>query len=54
MASTTTNYGLATDVVVDDFVEPAHQNRVADTLDRALGEFLAQMMPAGAMTERCM
>lgn len=50
MASTTTHYGLVTDVVVDDFVEPIHHNRMADTLDHVLGEFLGQMMPHGAMT----
>ena len=43
MATTTPNYQLATGVVTDDFVQPDHQNRVADTVDRALGRFLRRM-----------
>lgn len=48
MASTTPNYGFATDVVADDLVEPTHHNRLADVVDRALGEFLTHIIPAGA------
>lgn len=48
MASTTPNYGFATGVATDDFVEPEHNNRLADTIDRTLGEFLRHIIPAGA------
>ncbi len=47
MPSQTPNYGLATDVVTDDFVEPLHQNRVADTVDRALGLLLRRLITQG-------
>jgi len=47
MAGTTPNYGLATDVQTDDLVEPWHHNRVADTLDRALGEMVRQLLGDG-------
>lgn len=50
MASVTENYGLAVDVVTDDFIEPAHHNRVAATLDRVLGGFLKKMMAEGAFS----
>ena len=48
MAATTQNYGFATGVAADDFVEPDHNNRLADTVDRTLGEFLRHIIPAGA------
>lgn len=48
MASSTPNYDLTTDVVADDFVAPSHNNRLADTIDRALGEFLKSIIAAGA------
>ncbi len=47
MASTTAHYQLTTDVQTDDFIEPSHQNRVADTVDRVLGGFLKNVMTAG-------
>jgi hypothetical protein len=48
MAGTTPNYGLATGVAADDIVEASHHNRVADTVDRALGGFLGGIMNRGA------
>ncbi len=48
MPTTTENYGLTTGIVTDDVVQPEHQNRVAETLDQALGFFLRQMMADGA------
>ena len=48
MSGTTENYGLVEDVATDDFIEPDHHNRVAETLDRALGWFLKKMMADGA------
>jgi len=47
MANETANYRLITDVVSDDIVEPEHNNRLADTLDRVLGSFLGRMVTAG-------
>lgn len=47
MAGTTPNYGLATDVQTDDLVEPWHHNRLADTLDRALGEMVRHLLGDG-------
>jgi len=47
MAGVTDNYGFATDVAVDDFVQPSHNNRLADTVDRALGSLLRRLMTAG-------
>ncbi|MGC9318680.1 MAG: hypothetical protein ACP5KN_11685 [Armatimonadota bacterium] len=47
MAGVTDNYGLATDVAVDDFVQPGHNNRVADTVDRVLGSVLRRLLTAG-------
>ena len=47
MGSTTPNYGLATGVQTDELVEPWHHNRVADTLDRALGEMVRRLLPEG-------
>ncbi|MEN6304630.1 MAG: hypothetical protein ABFD96_18005 [Armatimonadia bacterium] len=47
MAGTTEFYGLTTGVVTDDFVEADHHNRVADTLDRVLGNVLTKLLPAG-------
>jgi len=48
LASSTPNYGFETGVVTDDFIEPSHHNRLADTVDRALGEFLTHVIAAGA------
>ena len=48
MSLITPNYAFATGVVADDFVEPDHHNRVADTVDRVLGEFLKHVIAAGA------
>lgn len=50
MATTTQNYGLTTDVVTDDFIQPEHNNRVADVLDRVLGNFLKSLMADGALS----
>ncbi len=47
MPNLTPNYKLTTNVVTDDFVQPEHNNRVADTLDRVLGSFLRQIISAG-------
>lgn len=47
MAGTTEFYGLTTGVVTDDFVEADHHNRVADTLDRVLGNVLTKLLAAG-------
>jgi hypothetical protein len=49
MASSTHNYGLATAVATDDLVEAAHHNRIADTLDRALGELVQRVLSSGAL-----
>ncbi len=43
-------YGLPTGVVADDFIEPEHHNRIADSLDRILGNFLQQIMADGALS----
>lgn len=48
MADSTTHYGLVTDVVTDDVIEPDHHNSLADTLDRILGNFLQKVMVNGA------
>jgi len=48
MASSTENYGFTTGVTSDDLVEAGHHNRVADTVDRALGEFLRGVINRGA------
>jgi len=48
MAGVTENYGFATEVAVDDFVQPSHNNRLADTVDRVLGSLLRRLMTAGA------
>ena len=45
---TTAHYDLPTGVVTDDLVQPEHQNRLADTVDRVLGFFLTKMMADGA------
>ena len=47
MATTTANYGLATGAATDDIVEASHHNRVADTVDRALGEVLRAIINRG-------
>ncbi len=47
MANETANYKLITDVVNDDFVQPEHNNRAANTLDRTLGTFLRRIITAG-------
>ena len=49
MSQTTPNYGLPTGLVADDFIEPSHHNMLADTLDRALGSFLLNIMADGAL-----
>jgi hypothetical protein len=46
---TTDNYGLPTGMVADDFIEPDHQNLIADTLDRVVGCFLRNIMSAGVL-----
>ena len=48
MAGITENYQFVTDVVVDDFVQPEHNNRIADTVDRVLGSVLRRLFTAGA------
>jgi len=48
MAESTPIYGLPTGVVTDDFIEPSHHNRVVDTLDRVMGNFLQKIMADGA------
>lgn len=50
MPQTTDNYGLPTGMVADDFIEPEHQNRLADTLDRVVGSFLRNIMTDGALS----
>lgn len=47
MPGLTENYLLVTDVVVDDFVQPSHNNRLADTVDRVLGSVLRRLLTAG-------
>ncbi len=47
MATQTEHYGLAADVVTDDFVQPDHQNRLAETLDRVVGNVVKQLLSAG-------
>ena len=47
MATQTEHYGLAAGVVSDDFVQPDHQNRVAETLDRVVGNIVKQLISAG-------
>jgi hypothetical protein len=48
MAGVTDNYQFVTDVAVDDFVQPEHNNRIADTVDRVLGSVLRRLLSAGA------
>ena len=36
MPGVTGNYQFVTAVAVDDFVQPSHNNRLADTVDRVL------------------
>lgn len=47
MPTQTEHYGLAAGVVTDDFVQPDHQNRVAETLDRVVGNVVKQLLSAG-------
>ena len=47
MPTETQNYRLVSNVVSDDFVEPAHVNRLADTVDRVLGSCLLNLVTAG-------
>jgi len=49
MPGVTENYLFATDVVVDDFVQPSHNNRLADTVDRVLGSVLRRLLTAGVL-----
>lgn len=48
MARMTENYGFVTEVAVDDFVQPEHNNRLVDTVDRVLGSVLRRLLTAGA------
>lgn len=48
MAGVTENYGLTVGVATDDFIEPDHNNRVAATVDRVLGNMVKKMMAQGA------
>ncbi len=47
MAETTENYGLTTAVSADDFIEPEHNNRIADTVDHVLGSVLRRLLTPG-------
>ncbi len=47
MPTQTEHYELAAGVVTDDFVQPDHQNRVAETLDRVVGNVVKQLLSAG-------
>lgn len=47
MPTQTENYSLATGVVTDDFIQPDHQNRVAETLDQVVGNIVKQILAAG-------
>ncbi len=47
MATQTEHYGLAAGVISDDFVQPDHQNKVAETLDRVVGNVVKQLISAG-------
>ena len=49
MAGVTENYQLVTDVVADDFLQPEHNNRIADTVDRVLGSVLRRLLTPGAL-----
>ncbi len=48
MATTTEHYGLATGVVADDFIQPEHNNRPADVLDRVVWNALSKLLADGA------
>jgi len=50
MPAQTVHYGLTTDVVTDDFVQPQDNNRAADVLDRVLWNFLSKLMADGALS----
>jgi len=45
----TQRYGFATGVAVDDFVQPEHNNRIADTVDRVLGAVLTKIVRTGVL-----
>jgi len=47
MPTQTEHYGLAAGVVTDDFIQPDHQNRVAETLDQVVGNIVKQILAAG-------
>ncbi len=47
MPGVTDNYQFVTAVAVDDFVQPSHNNRLADTVDRVLGSVLRRLLTAG-------
>jgi hypothetical protein len=49
MAGVTQHYGFATDVAVDDFVQPEHNNCIADTVDRVLGAVLRKIIRPGVL-----
>ena len=50
MANQTQNYRLATDVAVDELIEPWHHNRLADTVDQTLGGMISYLLGNGAHT----
>ncbi|MEN6343912.1 MAG: hypothetical protein ABFE16_01345 [Armatimonadia bacterium] len=43
----TPRYGLATDLGTDDFIEPGHHNRLAETIDRVLGSLVEKVLGRG-------
>jgi hypothetical protein len=45
---TTEHYGLTTGVVSDDFIQPEHNNRAADVLDRVVWNALSKLLADGA------
>ncbi|MEA3247350.1 MAG: hypothetical protein U9Q74_14445, partial [Gemmatimonadota bacterium] len=47
MSELTQNYQLVTSVAVDDFVQPGHNNRLADTVDRVVGSVLKRLATEG-------
>lgn len=47
MSSVTPRYGLAADLGTDDFIEPSHHNRLAETVDRVLGSLVEKVLGRG-------
>lgn len=43
-------YALPTGLQADDLIQPAHHNRIADTLDRVLGSALQKLLAAGPLS----